>query len=109
MVADRIVSFMPDWAFVILCGVVCFIIYCYLPEELKRTTRAGLARFCVFIILFLVWLYFKSKWGLVGDDPARWPADVNYATFMVGLALVLWYMVKWMFYWHRYYTDQFVS
>lgn len=103
-----IISFIPDPLFFIACIVLALILYRFLPDDVKPTIKNAIKTYGIYIVLIIMWIYFKKKWGLVGDDLTRWPANIYYATFIVFLILGIWHLGRLLLYEQRYYTDMFI-
>lgn len=99
---------MPDWLFFSLSFLVSLIIYYYLPDEAKSSIKKFLSAYGFYIGIFIAWLYFRGRWGLVIDDPERWPADMNYATFIFAFVFGLYQIARLWLYENRYKTTQFI-
>ena len=108
MSAGSILSFMPDSIFFILIALALVLLYSLLPDDVKSITKKFLKQYGIFIILFLFWLYFKSKWGFVYTDPNRWPANMRYATFIAFFVLMIYGMGSWLLYKERYFSTHFI-
>lgn len=109
MVSGTIIPFLPDWLAVVLIIAIAIIIYIFLPPELKDTTRKYAKKYGFFVLIFLIWLYYRKRFGFIYENPTRWPAGMLYGDFMFGLALLLWFSVKSWLYEQRYYTYSFIS
>lgn len=109
MAAEQLVSFMPDWLLFIIVIAFFSLVYLFLPPNGKESVKFGIKRFGIFILLGLAWLYFRKKWGFVYEDPARWPANIYYATFILGFLLILYFAFKSWLYKERYETNQVIA
>lgn len=106
---SNIVPFLPDPIFFLIAIGILGFIYYFLPSDIKDSVKKFLAKSWIYIIGFIFWLYFKGKWGLVSDDPSRWPANMSYASFIIGFLLLLYWGIKSWLYEMRYYTHHFVG
>lgn len=104
-----IISFLPDWLVLIFFGVILYVIYYNLPEETKSGVKKFLMEYGVYVVIFLIWLYWKSQTGSIYESPDKWPANVNRATFFCGLGVLVFILVKSWLYEFRYYTHHFTA
>lgn len=103
-----IIAPIPDWLLIFAVLIIVFVIYKYMPEEAKKATGTFLKAYGFYIALFLIWIYFRKKWGRVYEDPNRWPANIYYATFIIGFVLLIYFAAKSWLYEQRYYTNHLV-
>ncbi len=105
----NLIGNIPD-GWVVLGGVaIFFLVYYFLPKDMQTPIKKGVKQYAFYIIVFLCWLYFRKRWGLVYENPAKWPADIYLASFRAGLVIAIWNATKWLMYQQRYFTRQFVS
>lgn len=102
----NIISFIPDWMLFLIIAVICFIIYYYLPDEIKEPIKKFGKEYGFYVVLLLAWLYFRDKWGLVSDH--AWISEMKYASFLIGFVLILYFATKSWLYEQRYYTNQLI-
>lgn len=100
---SSLIPFIPDWILFILIGVVAIFIYRMLPDDLKGSTKNFLKNYGFYIAIFLLWLYFYNKWGVVADY--SWIGQMKYATFLALLGIMLYVGFKSWLYEQRYFTN----
>lgn len=103
-----IISWLPDYVVFILIGLIVFIIYYLLPEEIKVPVKKFVGNYGFYIVLLLAWLYLRTVMGLVSESPDSFPANLNRATFFILLALLLYQLVSYFLFEQRYFTTHFV-
>lgn len=104
-----ILSFMPDYLFFIIIGILLIILYRFMPDDIKDGIKKITINYGVYIIILLFWLYFRTKWGYVYENPEKWPGNWMYATFIASFALLLFQSAKWLMYEQRYFTRAVVA
>jgi len=101
-------NFFP-WGYDFLTLGVIFIIllliyFLVLPEDTRRLLNRFLTKFGIYIVLFVIWLVFRKRWGKIYEVPGRWPAMHYWVTFLVVLILVIYWLVTLFLYKQRYLT-----
>jgi hypothetical protein len=104
-----IFSFIPDWLVFVLGFIILLVIYYYLPDDIKTAIKKFLRSYGIYIIFFLIWIYWHSQTGTIAESPEKWPADLNRASFFVGLGLILFVAFRNWLYEFRFYTHQFIG
>lgn len=97
----------PDGITIAILLVVTIFIYYFLPEEMKYGARKIFATYGVYILLFLLWLYFRNKWGIVAENETI--GQMKLATFMFLLGCLIYFAVVSWLYEFRYYTNHAVA
>ena len=106
MAVERIISWMPDSVLFLIGFVIAYAIYYYSPDEIKLSIKKVLMDYGVYICLFVFWLYYKNKWGIVADH-LFW-AEMRYATFLFCMVGGIYFGVLTWLYEFRYYTNHFM-
>lgn len=108
--SDRWVSWLPNWVIILIALVAALLIYKYLlPDDLKPKIKAFLSKYGFVIIIVILWLYYRKRWGFIYEDPSRWPANMYYATFLAALLIGIYVVVMLEMYRERYHTYGFIS
>jgi hypothetical protein len=106
---SNILPFLPDFVTIALAVLVFIIVYHYMPDEAKKKSKMFLWEYGVFVVLFILWLYFRNQWGLVYEHPEAWPGNIRRATFFFGFGALLYFAVKSWLYEFRYYTNHAIA
>lgn len=104
---SNIISFLPDYLLFLICAVILFVIYIYLPDEVKNPIKIFIKNWGFYIVLVLAWFYFRNKWGIVAE--AEWIGQMKYATFLALLVGLLYFAGKSWLYEQRYNTNHFIA
>jgi hypothetical protein len=102
-----IFSFMPDWLLFLIIGIIAFVVYTQLPDSVKHPLNNILRGYGFYVLLFLLWLYFRNQWGFVREN--EFFGGMRLATFMLFLVLLIYFGVKSWLYEQRYYTDHAIA
>ena len=104
---SRIVPFLPDGVFFLLCGILAVIVYYYLPDEAKKGVKNFIIGYGFWIVMLIFVLYYKNKWGLVREN--SWPGEIHQVYAIAGLViLVVWGATSWL-YEQRYKTHHLIA
>jgi hypothetical protein len=102
---SRILPWFPDIVTFVLFGAILLIIYVWiLPKEMRAPVKKVVGKFWFPLLLIVLWLYFRKRWGMIYEIPSRWPANMYFATFIFGLILILYLIVVYLMYYQRYMT-----
>lgn len=102
-----IIPWLPDYLLFLFVFIVALVIYYYLPDELKSGIRRFVVGYGFYIVLFLLWLYYRNQWGVVADY--EFWGQMKYATFLTALVLGLYLGFKMWLFEFRYYTNQAIA
>ena len=106
-----IIAGFPDWAFfcflfALLVGIYVFLVSTF--PELKSMLNNVLKKVGLWVVLLIIWLYWRSKSLSIGDTPNKFPATLNMADFYVSLGVILFLWGASWLYKERYFTNHFI-
>jgi hypothetical protein len=88
-------------------AIALFVIYVYLPDQIKSAVKGVFLNYGFYIFLIVLVIYGWNKWGYVRDYPNL--ADMHYALFLaISLALLYFAVSSWLFK-ERYYTNHVIA
>lgn len=98
----------PDWLLLIFVGLVFILVYRVLDEQTRASVNKFLRNYGFWIVLGIIWIYWRMRTGTIYESPEKWPATLNRADFFIGLAALLYWGVKSWLFEFRYYTNHFI-